>query len=88
LASINGVIAIHPVYLHERPKLPYKHVLTGRADAPPEDTLTTHKMCGVDKLHAEGLAGQGVKIGIIDTGFDYNHPQRTSLSPPAKPAPH
>jgi subtilisin family serine protease len=29
---------------------------------------------GVDKLHAEGLTGAGVKIGIIDTGTDYEHP--------------
>lgn len=31
-------------------------------------------MCGVDKLHAEGRAGEGIKIGIIDSGFDYSHP--------------
>ncbi|MFF2876347.1 S8 family serine peptidase [Gottfriedia sp. NPDC057991] len=29
---------------------------------------------GLDKLHAEGLTGKGIKIGILDTGMDYNHP--------------
>lgn len=70
------------MYLHEIPKLPYTHIITGPTDpALPVDTFSTHKMCGVDKLHAEGLLGSGVKIAIIDTGFDYNHPQRMSVSP-------
>lgn len=33
-----------------------------------------HIMGGVDKLHAEGLTGKGLTIGIVDTGVDYNHP--------------
>jgi subtilisin family serine protease len=40
----------------------------------PPDTTATHKTTGVDKLHAEGNFGQGVKIGILDTGIDYTHP--------------
>ncbi|MGG0176544.1 S8 family serine peptidase [Gottfriedia acidiceleris] len=29
---------------------------------------------GVDKLHQEGITGKGIKVGVIDTGIDYNHP--------------
>ncbi|UOY94213.1 S8 family serine peptidase [Ectobacillus sp. JY-23] len=28
----------------------------------------------VDKLHKEGITGKGIKVGVLDTGVDYNHP--------------
>ncbi|KAH9231719.1 hypothetical protein K456DRAFT_38606 [Colletotrichum gloeosporioides 23] len=38
------------------------------------DVLTTHKDTGVDMLHAEGIVGSGVRIAVIDTGFDLKAP--------------
>jgi subtilisin family serine protease len=29
---------------------------------------------GADKLHQENITGKGIKVGVIDTGVDYNHP--------------
>ncbi|WP_282435722.1 S8 family serine peptidase [Peribacillus muralis] len=28
----------------------------------------------IDKLHEEGFTGKGIKVGVIDTGVDYSHP--------------
>jgi subtilisin family serine protease len=28
----------------------------------------------IDQLHEEGITGKGIKVGVLDTGVDYNHP--------------
>ncbi|KAI1360511.1 peptidase S8/S53 domain-containing protein [Xylaria arbuscula] len=38
------------------------------------DTFSPHLMTQVDKLRAKGVIGSGIKIGVIDTGIDYQHP--------------
>ncbi|KAH8593013.1 peptidase S8/S53 domain-containing protein [Bisporella sp. PMI_857] len=35
---------------------------------------SVHHMTGVDTLHASGIRGSGIKIGMIDGGIDYYHP--------------
>jgi subtilisin family serine protease len=39
-------------------------------------TLTQDNLeqIGANKLHKEGITGQGIKVGVIDTGIDYTHP--------------
>ncbi|KID82619.1 subtilisin-like protease, partial [Metarhizium majus ARSEF 297] len=37
-------------------------------------TYVAHSMMQVDKLHQKGLTGKGVKVALIDTGVDYEHP--------------
>jgi len=32
------------------------------------------KLTGADKLHAEGLTGKGVRVAVIDSGVDGDHP--------------
>ena len=38
------------------------------------DTFSPHVMTQVDRLRAEGITGEGVRVAVIDTGVDYNHP--------------
>jgi subtilisin family serine protease len=38
------------------------------------DTASTLKTADVDKLHALGVKGGGMKIGTVDTGANYYHP--------------
>ncbi|MEH7349735.1 S8 family serine peptidase [Gottfriedia acidiceleris] len=39
--------------------------------------IATEVFPGINKLHEEGFTGKGVKVGVIDTGIDYNHPDLT-----------
>lgn len=34
----------------------------------------SNRQIGADKLHEENINGKGIKVGVIDTGIDYNHP--------------
>lgn len=47
-------------------------------DATGDDALaqnwTSHSATGVDKLHAQGILGEGVVVGVVDTGVYYPHP--------------
>ncbi|KAF5371300.1 hypothetical protein D9758_004263 [Tetrapyrgos nigripes] len=75
LETSPGVKAIRPVKVFPAPRPVKIHVITGLDDPQiPPDTESTHILTGVDKLHAEGITGAGIKIGILDTGIDYTHP--------------
>ncbi|EJD54606.1 hypothetical protein AURDEDRAFT_179722 [Auricularia subglabra TFB-10046 SS5] len=75
LSSIAGVKAVRPVVLFPPPRTFNKHIPSSPHDpAVPPDSFSTHVMTGVDKLHAQGITGKGIKIGILDTGTDYTNP--------------
>ncbi|KAK8119737.1 serine endopeptidase [Apiospora kogelbergensis] len=38
------------------------------------DTLSTHIETGIDRLHAEGITGQGIRIAVVDSSFDTSVP--------------
>jgi subtilisin family serine protease len=59
LSTINGAVNAASVPLRKRAVV---------------DSFSPHVMGSVDKLHAEGFTGEGIFIGIVDTGVDYMHP--------------
>ncbi|KAI8803811.1 peptidase S8/S53 domain-containing protein [Cladochytrium replicatum] len=50
-----------------------KQLSTGSKSTAPSD-YSPHVMTQVDRLRAEGYAGKGIRISIIDTGVDFQHP--------------
>ncbi len=68
LRSLPGVQAVYPVV----------KISIQQAEEPPGDVadlVTAIKMTGADVAQSVlGLSGRGVKVAVIDTGIDYNHP--------------
>ncbi|KAJ2236911.1 hypothetical protein IWW45_001410 [Coemansia sp. RSA 485] len=67
LAKIRGVKRVWPVRYH-----------TLSYEKPSLNTTSNflHHMTGVERVLREmGISGKGVKIGIVDSGVDYNHPE-------------
>ncbi|KAF7351933.1 Minor extracellular protease vpr [Mycena venus] len=73
ILNTDGVIAIRPVRIFSRP-VPILSKPISPNDSGLPDSESTHIVTGVDKLHAKGITGKGIKIGILDTGTDYTHP--------------
>ena len=67
LADLRSVKDVYPVLAMQKPAVP-----------PSPETAATKPslaMIGADKAQSElGLTGEGIKVGIIDSGIDYNHP--------------
>ncbi|KAJ7693337.1 pyrolysin [Mycena rosella] len=73
ILKTEGVVAIRPIHTYGRPSpIASKTCTPGDVGLP--DGQSTHVTTGVSKLHAVGITGKGVKIGILDTGIDYTHP--------------
>jgi subtilisin family serine protease len=80
IQSMAMVNKIWPVMLYNRPATLTSTVGGATIKSPAMrkravgDDYATHVMTGVDKLHAQGYTGEGIYIGLVDTGVDYNHP--------------
>lgn len=68
LRSLPGVQAVYPVAAVKREQ----------SETPPgnvSDMVTALAMTGADVAQSElGLTGRGVRVAVIDTGLDYDHP--------------
>jgi subtilisin family serine protease len=69
LARLPGVKALYPVELIQAPKA--ERALQG-LETPQLNTALA--MTGADIVQAMGFTGTGIKVGIIDTGVDIDHP--------------
>ena len=69
LRQLKGVKAIYPVVEIEAPE---RAARDGEIGA---DMFTAITQTGVDIARSQlGLTGKGIKVAVIDTGIDYNHP--------------
>lgn len=70
LLSLAGVVRAWP---NKRVALSPVEGLSSIGDAAASN-YTTHNATGVSKLHDRGIFGQGVKVGVVDSGTWYKHP--------------
>nr|WP_260173766.1 S8 family serine peptidase [Nocardioides albus] len=75
LAEIDGVASVWPDAEVTTLSAPEAGAgVAGRLAAAPEGRTQEEIAAGVAQLHGDGITGDGVKVGIIDTGIDYRHP--------------
>jgi minor extracellular serine protease Vpr len=68
IARLPGVKAMYPVEVIHAPK-----PIRAEGDVQPQ-LNTALAMTGADVLQGQGIRGEGIKVGIIDTGVDIDHP--------------
>ncbi|KAG0303472.1 hypothetical protein BGZ97_001908 [Linnemannia gamsii] len=74
LKQIAGIKMVEPVVMHERPET-INHEIHAYGDASKTKKYDHHALTGVKEVHDSlKLYGNGIKIGIIDSGVDYHHP--------------
>jgi subtilisin family serine protease len=77
--SVRGAVvqaAVAPAVVAEVRSLPYVEALRPAARMVTYDTVSEGVgVVGADVVHARGITGAGVKVGIIDSGFDVTNPE-------------
>ncbi len=80
LLTIPGITLVEPdaiVYASEETKKSKPNKTT----MPIKDTIieakmnTSNSFLGIEKLWNEGIEGQGIKVAVLDTGIDADHPE-------------
>ncbi|WP_158645652.1 S8 family serine peptidase [Stackebrandtia albiflava] len=72
LADLPGVIAVHPVNTYSAPPVEaYRSPGDGEVT---RENVTVTDLTGVPEAHRDGATGEGVVIGVVDSGIDYHHP--------------
>lgn len=86
LGSVNGLDMVSAAWMvgtQERPLITSRGTigfqddsshLVKRQNSASASNDVTHTMSGIDLLREEGYTGEGLFIGVIDTGCDYTHP--------------
>lgn len=65
MSGLDGVAGVYPVAVFDRPE----------PEAVSPELETALAMTGADAAQSElGFSGQGLSVGVVDTGVDYNHP--------------
>lgn len=70
LLNVNGVKAVYKSHTFS---IEPDETMSGNEEETPH-MADSIPFLGIDKLHEEGITGKGVKVGVIDTGIDYHHP--------------
>ncbi|MEX0899911.1 MAG: S8 family serine peptidase [Gammaproteobacteria bacterium] len=65
MTALSGVVAVYPVDVVE---------LAPHAEAGAPDLVSALYMSGANIAQQAGFDGTGVKVGVIDSGIDYHHP--------------
>ncbi|KAI7816561.1 peptidase S8/S53 domain-containing protein [Gamsiella multidivaricata] len=75
LDQISGIKMIEPVVIHDRPDYIKEPLHVHKQSASRMKKYAVHDLTGVKEVHESlKLFGNGIKIGIIDSGVDYHHP--------------
>jgi subtilisin family serine protease len=77
IAKMPGVYAVTPdapVYLMDEEVSDPAQSSLAAVTAPQHGMAASLDMRRIHELHELGFTGAGVKVGVIDTGIDYNHP--------------
>ena len=80
LLDVKGVTLVEPdaiVYASEEPQKtkPVKSTVTKKEDKLDAKMNTSISFLGIERLWNEGIEGQGIKVAVLDTGIDADHPE-------------